>query len=132
MIMSKQALLLFIFDLRPTGILAHNPYTTLFRSDSPDDIGAAPLVHVHAVTDVTGLQAALDSKVDDSQVGANSGLATLDSGGRLPSGQLTAHGHAIADVTGLQTALDGKEATGAAASAVGVHDADSGAHSAIQ
>jgi len=100
--------------------------------DSPDDIGAAPLVHVHAVTDVTGLQAALDSKVDDSQVGANSGLATLDSGGRLPSGQLTAHGHAIADVTGLQTALDGKEATGAAASAVGVHDADSGAHSAIQ
>ena len=100
--------------------------------DSPDDIGAAPLAHTHVIANVTGLQTALDSKVDDSQVGANSGVATLDSSGRLPSGQLTVHGHAVADVTGLQTALDGKEAAGTASSAVGVHNADAGAHSAIQ
>jgi hypothetical protein len=100
--------------------------------DSPDDIGAAPLVHGHTIANVTGLQTALDSKVDDAQVGANSGLATLDSGGRLPSGQLTVHGHAIADVTGLQTALDGTEPSGTAASLISTHNADSGAHASIQ
>lgn len=100
--------------------------------DSPEDIGAAPLAHVHTIANVTGLQTALDSKVDDAQVGANSGLATLDSGGRLPAGQLTAHGHAVADVTGLQTALDGKEAAGTAASLIDLHDNDAGAHAAIQ
>jgi hypothetical protein len=100
--------------------------------DSPDDIGAAPISHAHTIANVTGLQTALDSKLDDSQAGANSGLATLDSGGRLLSGQLTVHGHVIADVTGLQTALDGKEAAGTASGLIGTHNADSGAHSAIQ
>lgn len=100
--------------------------------DSPDDIGAAPLAHTHTIANVTGLQTALDSKLDDSQLGANSGVASLDSGGRLPSAQLTIHGHAIADVADLQMALDGKEAAGAASSAVAAHNADSGAHTAIQ
>jgi hypothetical protein len=35
-----------------------------FIPDSPDDIGAAPLVHTHAVADVTGLQGTLDSKIN--------------------------------------------------------------------
>lgn len=100
--------------------------------DSPDDIGAAPVAHTHTIANVTGLQTALDGKLDDAQAGANSGLATLDSGGRLPSTQLTVHGHAVADVTGLQTALDGKEAAGTASAAVALHNSDSGAHSAIQ
>lgn len=100
--------------------------------DSPDDIGAAPSVHTHAISGVVGLQDALDAKVDEALLGANSGVATLDSGGRLPSGQLTAHGHVIADVPGLQTALDGKEAAGEAASAIGTHNADAGAHTTIQ
>lgn len=100
--------------------------------DSPDDIGAAPVSHTHTIANVTGLQTSLDSKLDDSQLGANSGVASLDSGGRLPSAQLTVHSHAIGDVTNLQTTLDGKEAAGTAASAVLTHDADSGAHTAIQ
>jgi hypothetical protein len=50
--------------------------------------GKADAVHLHAISDVTGLQTALDGK------------------------SATGHGHAISDVTGLQTALDGKSATG--------------------
>jgi len=53
-----------------------------------EDVGSfAAASHVHAISGVTGLQAALDGK------------------------SATGHGHAIADITGLQTALDGKSAT---------------------
>lgn len=48
----------------------------------------APLIHSHAVADVTGLQAALD--------------------GKAASG----HTHTIANVSGLQAALDGKSSLG--------------------
>lgn len=34
------------------------------------DVGAAPLVHTHTISNVTGLQTALDSKADDSEVSA--------------------------------------------------------------
>lgn len=53
-----------------------------------------PTAHVHAIADVTSLQAALDGKQDAGSYAA------------------AVHAHAIADVTGLQTALDGKAATG--------------------
>ena len=46
------------------------------------EIGAAALAHTHAISDVTGLQTALDGKAP------------------------TTHTHIIADVTGLQTALN--------------------------
>lgn len=46
--------------------------------------GKADAVHTHAISDVTGLQTALDGKAS------------------------TTHSHAISDVTGLQTALDAK------------------------
>lgn len=49
-----------------------------------DDVGAAPTVHTHAQSDVTGLATALSGKAN------------------------TSHTHAIADTTGLQTALDTK------------------------
>lgn len=52
--------------------------------DSPDDIGAAPVVHTHAIGDTTGLQTALDGKA------------------------ATGHTHTIANVTSLQTTLDSK------------------------
>ncbi len=45
--------------------------------------GSAPEAHSHAISDVTGLQAAIDGKAD------------------------SVHSHAISDVTGLQAALDG-------------------------
>lgn len=52
--------------------------------DSPDDIGAAAVVHTHVIGDTTGLQTALDGKA------------------------ATAHTHTIANVTSLQTTLDSK------------------------
>ena len=53
----------------------------------------APTVHDHAIADVTGLQTALDGKVDDAELTTKADAI---------------HTHAITDVTGLQTALDGK------------------------
>lgn len=54
------------------------------------------------ITDVTGLQAALDSAVGDWDTIAN----------KPETFPPDAHTHAIADVTGLQTALDGKQPVG--------------------
>jgi len=58
----------------------------------------------HAISVVTGLQAALDAKVDDSQVLTNvpSGALFTDTAYTHPAN------HAISVVTGLQSALDGK------------------------
>lgn len=53
-----------------------------------------PSAHTHPISDVTGLQTALDGK----QASGSYANAT--------------HSHVIADVTGLQTALDGKQASG--------------------
>ncbi|MGL4490503.1 MAG: hypothetical protein ACRCU5_13785, partial [Rhizobiaceae bacterium] len=54
----------------------------------------AAAAHTHAIGEVSGLQAALDSK---AAAGAFAALV---------------HGHAIVDVTGLQAALDAKAASG--------------------
>lgn len=41
-----------------------------------------------AISTVTGLQAALDAKLDDSQLGAASGVASLGADGKVPQAQL--------------------------------------------
>jgi hypothetical protein len=64
-----------------------------------------PSSHTHAVSDVSGLQTALDLKQAAGSYAAAS------------------HSHAIADVTGLQTALDGKQASGSYAAASHTHTA---------
>lgn len=51
---------------------------------TPEDVGAAPVVHEHIIADVTNLQEELDSKSD------------------------IGHQHNVSDVTGLQTDLDAK------------------------
>lgn len=56
-------------------------------NDSRLSDARTPTTHSHAISDVTGLQTALDGKASSS------------------------HSHAISDVTGLQTALDGKAAS---------------------
>jgi hypothetical protein len=47
-----------------------------------------PNPHTHAIADVTNLQTSLDAKLDDSQLGAANGVASLDAGGKLPTSQL--------------------------------------------
>lgn len=70
-------------------------------------------------SDVQGLQALLDAKLDDVEAGT--GLATLD-GGTLTPGQLCAHTHPMSDVVGLaasqsaqDTALSGETGSRVAA-----------------
>ncbi len=50
--------------------------------------GKASTTHAHIISDVTSLQTALDNKVDDSEKGAASGVATLDGGTKIPVAQL--------------------------------------------
>jgi hypothetical protein len=44
--------------------------------------------HNHIISNVDGLQSALDAKLETSLKGANNGLAELDSNGKIPSAQL--------------------------------------------
>lgn len=52
-----------------------------------DDI-LTPAAHAHVIADVTGLQTALNAKLDASLKGAVSGLAELDATGKVPAAQL--------------------------------------------
>jgi len=47
--------------------------------------------HNHTISNVDGLQTALDNKLDDSQKGANNGLAELDGSGKVPASQLPSY-----------------------------------------
>lgn len=85
----------------------------------------APSTHSHAISDVSGLQTALDGKQASGSYAAAShthgisdvtGLQTA-----LDGKAASTHAHAIADVTGLQTALDGKQASGSYAAATHGH-----------
>lgn len=62
--------------------------------------------HAHGISDVTGLQAALDGKASSTHAHAIGDVAGLQSA--LDGKSASSHSHAVADVTGLQTALDGK------------------------
>ena len=62
----------------------------------------APIDHTHEIAEVIGLQTALDSKADDQDLAAKADAADLAAKADLN------HDHAITDVTGLQAALDGK------------------------
>lgn len=62
--------------------------------------------HSHAVSDVTGLQSALDSKAASSHTHTVSDVAGLQNA--LDAKAASSHSHAVSDVTGLQDALDAK------------------------
>lgn len=47
--------------------------------------------HTHTIANVTGLQSALDAKLDDSQKGVANGLAELGADGLVPSSQLPSY-----------------------------------------
>lgn len=85
----------------------------------------APAVHGHAISDVTGLQTAIDGKAAVSHTHAWTEVTSkpttfAPAAHNHAWGDLTgvpatftpaAHNHAVADVTGLQTSLDAKAAT---------------------
>lgn len=62
--------------------------------------------HSHAISDVTGLQTALDAKAASSHTHAVSDVTGLQDA--LDAKAAISHSHAMSDVTGLQDALDAK------------------------
>jgi hypothetical protein len=73
--------------------------------------------HGHAISDTSGLQAALDAKADQAfvnpaiaslQATLNNKANTSDVTTALAGKSNTGHGHAISDTSGLQAALDAK------------------------
>ena len=58
------------------------------RSNSQLDARYAAIVHNHAISDVQGLQTALDAKLNASAKGAANGVAELDSNGKVPLTQI--------------------------------------------
>ena len=79
------------FDIArlPVAASGTSNTTQVVRADDARLSNArTPTAHVHAIGDVTGLQGALDGKLDDSQLGAANGVASLDAGGKVPSNQL--------------------------------------------
>jgi len=65
--------------------------------------------HTHAISDVTDLQRALDGKAASSHTHAISDVTNLQT--TLDGKAASSHTHSISNVTGLQTALDGKLGT---------------------
>jgi uncharacterized protein YjbI with pentapeptide repeats len=74
------------------------PYLTISSANAT----YAVLGHTHSIANVTGLQTALDAKLETS----NFTYANLT--GKPSAFAPSAHNHAISEVTGLQTALDAK------------------------
>ena len=74
------------------------PYLTISSANAT----YAVLGHTHSIANVTGLQTALDAKLET----ANFTYANLT--GKPSTFAPSAHTHAISEVTGLQTALDAK------------------------
>lgn len=75
----------------PLAQLPSHNHDTLYYTKAQVDTslsGKANSTHTHAVSDVTNLQTALDNKLDDNQLGAANGVASLDATTKVPYGQL--------------------------------------------
>jgi len=97
--------------------VAYRTFGTAANSAITDFAAAS---HTHTISNVTGLQTALDGKEStftkntafNKNFGATAGTVTEGNDARLSDSRTpTAHSHAISDITGLQTALDGKAAS---------------------
>jgi hypothetical protein len=96
-------------------VAAVDPHTQ-YHNNTRGDARYALITHAHTVSDVTGLQTALDGKSDSGHTHDYSTLTDIPA-----SFPPDAHVHPVADVTGLQVALDGKETVGAASGAISAH-----------
>ena len=102
----------------PRNTSSSNP---AYITQAAADIRYAPISHTHVISQVIGLQTALDGKASASHnhdasyapishahaISQVTGLQTT-----LDGKASTSHGHFIADVGGLQTALDSKANSG--------------------
>lgn len=70
-----------------------------------------PSAHTHAISDVTGLETALGGKAASSLIGANSGIAPLDSGGKVPAANLPSYVDDVIEAANV-AALPGTGETG--------------------
>ena len=92
-------------SLLTTGVLSDSRLSNniVRTTDTRLSDARTPLSHNHNISDVSGLQTALDSKQASGNYAASS------------------HTHAISSVSGLQSALDGKQASGSYASLSHTH-----------
>ena len=72
---------------------------------------AGTAAHTHAITDVTGLSTALAGKASSTHGHAISEIMDLQTTLNGKSATTHTHTYAVADISGLQSALDGKSAT---------------------
>lgn len=98
------------------------PQVKFTWNDLPGKPGTfPPAAHSHAVSEVTGLQAALDGKQPVGSYVLTSNFNWGSLSGKPTTFTPSAHGHAIGEVTGLQAALDSKQAAGSYAAASHTH-----------
>ena len=64
-------------SIRDGGQMINENFAELYAASLPDFSNYALISHVHVITDVTGLQTALDGKVDDAQVLTNVPVGAL-------------------------------------------------------
>jgi hypothetical protein len=72
-----------VLDGRVDALEAQPPIPPVVNGKWIKGVGGAMVWSDITIADVASLQAALDAKVDDTEKGAASGVATLDSGSRL-------------------------------------------------
>lgn len=103
------------FEIEPSfSLVAASRIPVSIEISESDDVtilvaSNAAASHTHAISDVTGLQDALDGKAASSHT--HDIADTIGLQDALDGKSATGHAHAISDVTGLQSALDGKAAS---------------------
>lgn len=99
-----------LFGYDENNVLKTNN-STIWHSGNFTPADKAWSVHGHAISDVSGLQTALDGKQASGSYVTTAGFTWAALSGKPTTFTPSAHTHVISEVTGLQTALDGKQAS---------------------
>lgn len=92
--------------LRDAFIKTNSNFEELYDDVTGLESSKANLSHTHLISQVTGLQTALDAKANISHTHVISDVTGLQAA--LDGKAATSHTHAISQITGLQGALDAK------------------------